>query len=215
MRGDERLPARLPSPTLLTACAWLGIVGCALVVGGNLLGSFLVPDYDFLADTVSDLAAGRYEVIQDVAIYAHAAAAVALAVAAAHLQPDGRRWSLGILFLCLMALLETIIAARNEYGDGDAGGIVIHLWLVLPLGLLYIAAPLAMARGMARWRPEARRTCIAVAVFLAVGIPAYWFVPTGWDGLAERALGLANLAWMLSLCRVLLDAGRRLPPIPG
>lgn len=215
MRGDQRLPARLPSPTLLTVCAWIGIVGCAVVVAGNLLGSFLVPNYDFFADTVSDLAAGKYENIQDVAIYAHAVAAVALAVAAAHLQPDGRRWSLGILFLCLMALLESIIAARNEYGDGDSSGVVIHLWLVLPLGLLYIAAPLAMARGMALWRPEARRTSIAVAVFLILGIPAYFFVPTAWDGLAERLLGVANLVWTISLCRVLLDAGRRLPPIPG
>ena len=215
MRGDERLPARLPSPTLLTACAWLGVAGCVAAAAGNLLGSLLVPDYDFFADTVSDLAAGKYEIIQDAAIYGHAAAAVALAVGAAHLQPDGRRWSLGILFLALMALLETIIAARNEYGDGDAEGVVIHLYLVVPLGLLYIAAPLAMARGMARWRPEARWTCIAVAAFLIVGMPAYWFMPTEWDGLAERLLGLANLVWMISLSRVFIDAGRRLPPIPG
>ncbi len=213
MRGDERLPARLPAPHLLTVCAWLGVAGCVVAAAGNLLGSVLVPNHDFFADTISDLAAGKYEIIQDVAIYGHASGVVALAIAAAHLQPDGRRWSLGILFLALTALLESIIAARNEYGDGDAGGVVIHLYLVLPLGLLYVAAPLAMARGMALWRPEARRTSIAVALFILVGMPVFWFVPTGWDGLAERLLGLAQFVWMISLSRVMLDAGRRLPPI--
>lgn len=198
-----------PCPILLTACGIVGMLGSLALVAGNVVGSMVVPGHDWVADTVSDLAAGKYEFIQDVSLYGYAAALLACAIGAAHYHLGTGRWSVGILCLTLLALMVVIIGARNEYGDGDEEGIVLHIYFVYVLGALFAAAPFLMARGMGREARSFRWIALTCGALWALAAPIFFFLPTGWDGAWERGLGLITVVWIVSLSWLLLRAGWR------
>lgn len=204
-----------PDADLLIATGFIAVVGSIAMVLGNVIGSIVVPNHSWIADTVSDLAAGKYEIIQDVALYGYAGAVMACAVGAAHLHQDGRRWNLGIGCLALLVMCIVIIGARNEYGDGDSEGIVIHIYVVYVIGVLFAALFLLMARGMAK---VARRYAVISYVCAAlwiVGAPVFFIMPTGYDGAFERGLGVVTLVWVISFAWMLISIGRKRPHVAG
>ena len=207
---SEREGLSIQSGNLLKACGIIGLVGCVGLVVSNVVGSMIVPDYDWVADTISDLGAGKYEIVQDLGFHAYAAALLACAIGAAHYHLDAGRWSFGILCLALLAFCVEIIAVRNEYGDGDDEGIVVHREIVYGLGILFTAAPLLMAKGLNRVSPLYWWISVACAVLWAIGAPVFFFLPTDIDGIWERGLGVITLVWVGSLSWMLVDAGRRL-----
>jgi hypothetical protein len=121
-----------PNALLLGCCGWLGIAGAVAIIVSNVVGSVVVPDYSWVSDTISDLAAGRSEIIQDVGFYGFAGSLLAIAIGASNVHPGTDRWTLGTLCLAAMAALVAVIGARNEYGDPDQ----IDTWAV-HLGLVY------------------------------------------------------------------------------
>ncbi|MDN2566849.1 DUF998 domain-containing protein [Aquibium sp. A9E412] len=177
-------------PELLLVLAALALLGCAALIGGTLIAQALVPRYDWVSDTISDLAAGRSKIYMDIALYGYAAGLFAVALAAAHLQLGGMRWSFGTLAIAVLAGLVIVVAARDDYGDNASGGPVIHIYLVYALGALFLLAPLAMAHGLRRDHPRARRVLLVLAALWAVAAPFFFVMPTGIDGLYERLLGL-------------------------
>lgn len=118
---------------LIYGLAWYAVVGCVLFVGSIFVADFIVPNHAPLADTISDLAAGRYEFIVDIGLYAFSASLVSIALLAAHIHLGGKRWSVGVIGFALFGLIVFLIGARNEYGDSDDEGIVIHIYLVMRL----------------------------------------------------------------------------------
>ena len=192
---------------MLISCGLIGLGGCLALVGGNVIGSIVVPDHDWIADTISDLAAGRYERIQDFALFGYAAALIACAIGAAHHHLGGRRWTGGVFCLALLAFTVTVIGARDEYGDADSDGIVIHIYLVYALGVLFAAAPLLMAGGMGREAQRFRWISIGCAALWILTAPIFFFLPTGIDGLYERGLGLISIVWISTLSWMLFRAG--------
>jgi hypothetical protein len=201
-------PAARRAPHLLRTAAAVAGLGTLALVLGTIAAAMVVPGADWTSDTISDLASGRREWVQDVALYAYAGGLLAAAVGAAHEHEGSRRWSLGILCLLLLALAVVIIGVREEYGDGDSDGVVIHSWLVYALGFLYTALFLAMARGLDRISRAWGRISLGCAALWAVGGIAYFFVPPAIGGAWERALGLVAAVWMLVFVRFLWDAAR-------
>ena len=197
------------SPSLLKACGIIGMIGCVAIVAGNAIGSILVPGHDWVADTVSDLGAGNYEIIQDVGLYGYAGALLACAIGSAHYHLGTERWSFGILGLTILALCVTIIGVRNEYGDGDNEGIVIHIYLVYALGVFFTAVPLLMARGMGYVSPVYKWIAITCAILWAIGAPVFFFLPTDIDGAWERGLGVITIVFIGALSWMLYNAGKR------
>ena len=198
------------SPPLLIACGWIGLLGTAALGISNVVGSIVVPGHDWIADTISDLGAGRYEIIQDLGLYGYAAALLACAIGAANRHIGGARWSWAILGLALLALMVTLVGVRNEYGDGDSDGIVMHRYFVYGLGVLFAAVPMLMARGMgARGKGWAvlAWTC---GVLWAVAAPVFFFLPTGIDGIYERGLGVITMVFVGGLSLLLLREGREM-----
>lgn len=194
---------------LLKAVGYVAIVGCVAMLIGNVVGSIVVPDHDWVADTVSDLAAGKYEIIQDVALYGYAASLVACAIGAAHSHRDGTKWNLGIGCLALLAMCVVIIGARNEYGDGDNEGIVIHIYVVYVIGLLFAALFVLMGHGMflvAKWYGYLSYSCAALWI---IGAPVFFFMPTGYDGAFERGLGGITIVWVMAFSWMLISAARK------
>lgn len=200
-------PAR-QSPGLIAICAVAALLGALALTLSILIAPLFVPDYDWIADTISDLGAGEYEFIVDIGLYAYGTGLAFLAVGSAHTHPGGTGWSIGTLILVALAFIVIIIGARNEYGDGDSEGVVIHVYLVYALGLGFAVAPFAMAggagSGMAVWfRALGALWCLAA--------PVFFFLPTGMDGVYERGLGVIALAWTSCLAWLLWTRAARGP----
>ena len=207
---DDMTPPAKERPDFLVAMGLIGIVGCAVFVGAVVAGDLVVPNHDFVADTISDLGAGRYEFIADIGIYGFSAALVACAVGASHAHLGGDRWSWAVGGLAFLGLVVFLVGARNEYGDADEEGVVIHRYLVWTLGAGFAAVPWMMPRGagiMGRGWRVGMRWC---AVLWALAAPVFFFLPTGIDGLYERGLMLIAVAFTTILASLLLMRGRRL-----
>ena len=192
-------------PTFLRFLAALALGGCALFAVTILIADFAVPDHDWVADTISDLGAGKREWIVDIGIYGYSAALIACAVGAAHSHMGGRGWSFGIFGLIALGLIVFLVGARNEYGDHDDDGAVIHTQLVWALGLLFAIVPWAMSAGAGAVSDRLKWLCRGVTLAWVPLAPAFMLVvPDSWDGLYERGLGLITFAFVAAIAAVLL-----------
>jgi hypothetical protein len=200
---EPRLPpTHAERPPLLRVLAVIAYLGCAALIGGTFAAQLMVPDHEWMADTISDLAAGRLEIVMDVALYGFATGLFATALSASHVHLGGIGWSAGLLALAVIAALVVVVAARNEYGDGDDEGVVIHIYLVYGLGALFLLAPLGFSAGLEADHPRARRALIGLAILWGLSAPVFFFLPTSIDGLYERYLGLIAVAILLTLALV-------------
>ncbi len=199
-----------PQPALLRWLSYYAIAGCAIFAVSILVADFVVPDHDWIADTISDLGAGRYEFIVDIGIYAFSASLLAIALLAAHLHLGGPRWSLGIVGLGALALIVFLIGARNEYGDNDSEGVVIHVYLVYVLGILMSAVPWLMSGGAYRVGTGYGQALVAISIVWTVSAPVFFFLPTEIDGIYERYLGLIAFALVATFARLFIQSSRLL-----
>tara|TARA_R110002033_G_scaffold74565_1_gene125829 strand:- start:1496 stop:2140 length:645 start_codon:yes stop_codon:yes gene_type:complete len=207
---DHQMPAEIAEqPLLLRFLSLLAVLGCIALASSIFIADFVVPDHDWIADTISDLGAGRYEFIVDIGLYAFSAALIGLALSAAHVHLGGWDWSVGIIALVVFGLLVFLIGARNEYGDNDSDGWVIHIYLVYGLGVMMTVACFAMARGAARASPRYRNILIAVGILWVVSAPVFFFLPTDIDGIYERYLGAVSFALVLSLAHLFYQRAKR------
>ena len=195
-------------PYLLMILGALGILGCATLLIGTLIAQMVVPGHDWIADTISDLGAGKHEIVMDVALYGFAAGLLATSLAASHVHLGGVGWSVGVISLAILAALVIVVGARNEYGDGDSEGVVIHIYLVYGLGLFFLLAPLCMASGFGRDHARTRWALVALGIAWGVAAPIFLFMPTSVDGLYERGLGVIACAIVTLMAWVFLRRGR-------
>ena len=196
---------------LLIGAGAIALFGSVCLLAGNIIGSIVVPNHDWVADTVSDLAAGRYEIIQDVALYGYAAALIACALGAAHFHAHTKRWNAGILCLAILAVCVVVIGARNEYGDNDNEGIVIHIYLVYALGVFFTLLFVAMAKGMGVVNAVYARISYGCAALWGVGAPIFFILPTSFDGAFERGLGVITMVWVCAFGVMLIQVACRDP----
>lgn len=185
--------------------SWYAIAGCVIFTLSILIADFVVPHHDWMADTISDLGAGQYEYIVDIGIYAFSASLLALAMCGAHLHPGSTSWSIGLICLSFLALVVFLVGARNEYGDQDQDGTVIHIYLVYALGVLMAVVPLLMARGAG---PRFGTMLRAVSVLWILAAPPFFWMPDTIDGVYERGLGLISFAMVAVLSALFLNRVR-------
>lgn len=202
-------PPRRTSASLLAVAGAAGLFGCVALFLGNVIGSVVVDGHDWIADTVSDLAAGPHAWLQDVAIYAYAGGLIAAAMGSAHRHPGGGRWTTGALGLALLALTVVVIAAREAYSAGHEG-VAVHIYLVYALGLLSAAVPFLMAKGLDAAGGRRGWAARAVGAFWIVGGPLFFYLPDWIDGLWERLLGLASIVFVTALSTAFLADARRI-----
>ncbi len=197
--------------TFSRIAAVLGSVGIVLAVATNVIGVLVHSETGFVADTISDLGAGRYAWIQDIGLCAFAIGLLAVAVALLRGRLSGWDWWLGGSVLAAVAIAVFLIGIYNEYGDGDEGGLVIHIYLVAFLGIGFALAALALMRGLKRLDAFWARLSGWLAVVWILAAPVFFFVPTNWDGLYERGVAAILLLWVAAICR-LLWSGERVSP---
>lgn len=204
MPGQTGLQACRESPVLTKVLGWYAILGCAIFAISVLVADFVVPDHDWIADTISDLGAGRFEFIVDIGIYAFSASLISIALLAAHIHLGRWPWSVGVVGFAALGLIVFLVGARNEYGDADSDGVVIHIYLVYALGFLFAALPLAMARDRDRIGHSHARLLTGLSVLWIISAPIFFFLPDSIDGIYERYLGLIAFAITISLASIFL-----------
>ena len=197
-------------PYLLTGLGWYAIAGCAIFALSILIADFVVPNHDWVADTISDLGAGKYEFIVDIGIYAFSGSLLAVALLAAHAHLGGWRWTAGLVGISVLALIVFLIGARNEYGDRDADGTVIHIYLVYALGLIMAVVPWMMSEGARRAGEFYGKTLSWVSIVWIVSAPVFFVLPTSIDGIYERFLGVIAFVLVGTLSILFIRRGRQL-----
>lgn len=210
MDDDAAPPKVQEHPQLLIALGWCAILGCIAFAGSVLIADFVVPEHDWIADTISDLGAGRYEFIADIGLYAFSAALISVALLAAHVHLGGKGWSVGIVGLALLGLIVFLVGARNEYGDNDSEGVVIHIYLVYALGLLMAVIPWSMSNGASRADAHYGRILVSISALWTISAPIFFLLPDGIDGIYERYLGLIAIIFVLSLATLFIRRGTKL-----
>lgn len=202
-KTNHQMPAEVSEqPLLLRALSLFAVFGCVALAVSILIADFVVPDHDWIADTISDLGAGRYEFIVDIGLYSFSAALIGLAILAAHVHLGAWEWSVGIVGLAVFGLLVFLVGARNEYGDNDSEGWVIHIYLVYGLGITMTVACFAFARGAARASPRYSKILIATGIVWVLSAPVFFFLPTNIDGIYERYLGAVSFVLVLTLAHL-------------
>ena len=210
MTDEIATPQVDDQPKLLIILGWYALLACLISGISVLIADFVVPDHDWIADTISDLGAGKYEFIVDIGIYALSSALIAIALLAAHVHLGGWQWSVGVVGLALLGLIVFLIGARNEYGDNDSEGIVIHIYLVYVLGLIMAGVPALMAAGAGRAGKGYQRMLIGVSVVWIISAPIFFFLPTDVDGIYERYLALITFVMIATLARLFIRRGQGL-----
>lgn len=196
-------------PRFLIALGWLGILSCAVFAAAVVTADLMVPRQGWMADTISDLGAGELEFIVDIGLYGYSGGLIACALGAAHIHLGGARWSWGVAGLAFLGLIVFLVGARNEYGDGDNEGVVIHSYLVYALGFLFFAVPMAMSFGARAAGVRFLRAFRIGSVLWALAAPPFFFMPDGVDGAYERGLMLLSFIFVVAFGRLLIAEGRR------
>lgn len=176
---------------------WLAafaLFSCAFVIGCDVVMWLLLDDYNPVRDTISKAAAGPYSEIQDAGIVVFAAGILAL-TAGLVLRGRGDRMSwLVRTALMLLAADIMLLALWNDYGDGHPGGIVIHNYLVVVMGVLVPIILWLIPSVPPIGRSTLSRGAKALAVIWAIAAPFLPLVPQAVIGLYERTLFMIMVA---------------------
>lgn len=197
-----------PDGRLKVWAAWFAVVCIAMATLLTFVGSLLTPDANMVADTISDVAAGPYDWVQDAGFYILSAGLCALAYGMNHMHTRRWHWRGAIATLPTMAVAVTTMGLYQEYGDGDHEWGEIHIYLVYLFGFSFLALLLLSIPHLMEhnrwWRP----VNLGWFVLWTGGAAYYFSMGTGYDGLVERALGIAYLAWMFLLAwRLAIQGG--------
>jgi Protein of unknown function (DUF998) len=198
-------------PVFLKVCVILSLLGFIGMFVANVVGGMMVPNYDPVADTISDLGAGQHAIIQDVGFHAYAMSLIAIAVGLAHVHQGGFKWTAGIFTLVITSVLVLLIGGRNEYGDGDNSGVVLHTYFVYGLALMVLITPLLLSAGLAKWDGVYQKFAWIFSGLWLITAPIFFFLLTNIDGLYERGLGLLMTAWLLTLSFGLWQQAKQTP----
>jgi peptidoglycan/LPS O-acetylase OafA/YrhL len=186
----------------------LALFGCFALVASSIAGTVLLGPYSPVADTISDLAAGRYGWIQDTGLVLFALGMLACGVGLFCWPGRGRLWRPAAGLVVLLAVNVMVIATHNEYGDRDTEKYVIHMYAVIAFAVVFAFVPLLLAPGLRTLGRTWSRASIAAAVLWVLLSPAFFFIPTGWDGLYERMLGVIPIGWLVMISWLMLRHGR-------
>lgn len=195
--GSDHISKDSGTDTLSRILGGIAIAGCAISVACDLLGAALSERIGLVRDTISNLAAGQWDILSDLGIYAFVVGVLAVTAGLIRWRVSRWDWRAGTVLLVLLALDYALIAAYEAYSTGD--GPQIHYKLVYFMGAAF---PLTVLLTAGQFVEIERRLGIALyvgGVLWAVAAPFLFVVPTAWDGLYERALAFGKLAWFVTM----------------
>ena len=171
------------------------IAGCLVAIVADFTTAALSGRFNAMENTISNLAAGRYDWLADAGIYAFVIAVLSATIGLWRWRIDRLDWRIGTIALIALAGCITLIGAYEAYSTGD--GPVIHYRLVYAIGALFPAAALLTAGQFYTMNTAVGIGLYALGgLFLVLG-PGLFIVPTDIDGGFERVLAALMLGWFL------------------
>ena len=189
--------------------AGVAILGAIAVLVANLVGAWMHPTTGLVADTISNLAAGRHHWVLDAALVAYGIGMMMIALALWDFDlgsgvPGGWHWRAGAALIGLVGVAVAVIALWNEYGDGVSGGVTIHLEVVIAMGVAFALGTILLSLGLIRLgRGWSAFSLWSGILWLVFGIAFFYFTPDGWDGLVERIAAGIMVVWSLGMARLI------------
>ena len=196
--------------SLLRTCGAIGIAGVLIVIAADVLSWFIAEGYSPISQSISALAVGRASWLIDLGLWAFALACVAVGGGMLGLGVPARGWRLASIATVTIGFEVAVVAMANQYAGSENPGANVHTLAIALLYLSFGAAALAGRPGLQHLGSSAAgysRTAGWIWIILA---PIYYFwYPSGWAGLFERALALLMLVWLLAVAaQVRADGGR-------
>jgi len=200
---------RHPQSMLAIVAGIIGILGLASAITTDIIGGIVVNQYNPISETISDLAAGQNSWIHDLGLQLGGIGIIACAIGLYIWNLDGWRWKIACIFFMLLGGDLIIIARRDVYGDNIPTGVEIHIYLVLFLGFTVSIVAWLLSYGMKRLGTTWDYLNRGMAIVWIILAPIFFIVPDSWNGAYERGLGFLLVAWIASLCWLLIREGKR------
>ena len=202
-----------PGDAVSLAAGAYALAAIAVVALVDLAWGLSHDDYSYVADTISDLAAGTYSKVPDLALKGFSIAAGVVGLALWRWKPGARnddswRWSIGCAVVCALAPVLYWIAAYDGYSGEPTGEMTIHLYLVYALGAGFPIAAWLLGPGFEAVSHRWRNLSLGLAAVWVIAAPYFMFMGTSWDGLYERGLAVLLLAWFAAAAWNLVRHGR-------
>lgn len=184
------------------------IVACIMSVTTDLVMAVVLDKQSLLTSTISDLAAGDFDLAQDIGL-----CLVALAIALTGLivwRAGTHNWQNGVAagLLVIAGPLIVLISLYEAYSKTDPDGPLIHYWVVGAIGFSIAIALALIAWTHGRGKPFFRwSTALAAVVFLVAGAATFG-VSNDIIGLVERLAAVGLVSWLLGFhgTRLLTDS---------
>jgi hypothetical protein len=167
------------------------------------------PAFGFVHDTISALAAGAYDWIQDLGLSWLAIGAVAIGFGLYRRRLGMIAWKLGSALLIALAATLLLITVRENYAHHIPRALFIHESLVYTMAIVFAAIALLTARGLKRISSAWMRFSLATAILWIMAAPALLVVPSEWEGAYERAVALLMLIWLAGVSYLLVRVAPR------
>jgi hypothetical protein len=198
-----------PHPSFCRFCGILGLFGCVAAVATDAAGVIVSPAFGFIHDTISALAAGRYDWVQDLGLSWLAIGAVAIGLGLYRWRLGTVAWKIGSTLLIALAAALLLITVRENYARHIPRALLIHESLVYTMAIVFAAIALLTARGLKRVSSSWMRFSIVTAILWILAAPALLLVPSSWEGAYERAVALLMLVWLACVSYLLIRVAPR------
>ena len=180
--------------------AFVGIVGPAVVIVGDLAASSSMPGYSLIGDSVSSFALTSLGWLQSICFLAMGTLLVIFVGGLYFSIRRARGFLAGIVLLALCGFVLMLIATFHmDHSGAPAIDGRIHMIASYGLGLLFPIAILFLApsfKSTPNWKGIFAYTLIAGVLAFGLIIGAIFGNQRGWFGLYERIIILNALVWV-------------------
>ncbi len=203
------VPAKPKNSDFFVFSGILGLFGCVAGVGTDIAGVIISPQYGFVHDTISALAGGPFDWIQDIGLAWFSIGSFAVGIGLYRWKLGGIGWRIGSILLAVLAAAILVLTVHEQYSKLIPYGLVIHSSLVGTIGIVFALVSLCTAKGLKRVYQRSMYFGLSTAVLWIVAAPILTVVPDSWEGAYERSVALVMVLWLAVVSFLLIRSAFR------
>ena len=212
LENNQSLRVASDNPLILLLIGIFIVLAAINVAIMDLFHGLTMEGYSYIADTISNLAAGKGSTILDISIQVFS---ISIALLSFGLWRLGQltndvKWtySLACVLLIVIAVVINFIAAYDAYfNDVDSTALTIHRWLTYALYSCFAAVTFLMASKFDEYSKIWGKYSRITGALWLVSAPIFMFMPTHMDGLYERFVATQLILWIMVSAVMLIMIG--------